>query len=392
MVLMSFIWAIGRNFAFPYFAMYMDGKSGGGGMHFSDPLIGFMIMIGGFSYILMLPISGSLCDRIGRRKMMAVSLFPQLILIPSYAFANSYTEFLLLYALSSGLGAFMDPAFSSMVADLVQPKRREEVYGLSYMINNIATVVCPPIGGMIAGVSGYPILFIYASFFAMTGVAVFLLSVKESRPREVCIAEAPGLRNVFRDRLFILFCFTAAFTNIVYSQLYTLLGVYTTKSAGFEPEFYGILFALNGAMVVTLQIPIRKGAIRLGPTKSFMLAQLLYSVGFAYFMFAVDPTQYLLADAILTIGEITFVPASSGFVANLAPPEMRGRYMALMGLFFSIGAALGAPVVFTLYGGLATADKYLIWGILGLVGFATLPGYVALSRLVRRKRLTEKKV
>jgi MFS family permease len=167
------------------------------------------------------------------------------------------------------------------------------------------------------------------------------------------------------------------------------LGVYTTD-LGFEPIVYGILFALNGAMVVTLQIPIRKGTVRLGPTKSFMLAQLLFSVGFAYFMFAVDLTQFLLGDAILTLGEITFFPASSGFVANLAPEDMRGRYMAMMGLFASIGTAVGAQLVFLVYGGLPTAEKYLIWGILGLIGFATLPGYVALSRLARRKRATEK--
>jgi MFS family permease len=128
MVLMSFIFAMGRNFAFPYLWIYMDGQSGGAGMHFSDPLIGFMIMVGGFSYILVLPASGSLCDRFGRRKMMAVSLIPQLIVVPLYAFAETYVEFLLLYALSSGLGAFMDPAFRAMVADLVEPRRREEVY------------------------------------------------------------------------------------------------------------------------------------------------------------------------------------------------------------------------------------------------------------------------
>jgi hypothetical protein len=58
--------------------------------------------------------------------------------------------------------------------------------------------------------------------------------------------------------------------------------------------------------------------MRIGPTKGFIIAQLLYAVGFTYFMFAKDFMQFALGVAVLTIGEITFVPASSGFVANLA--------------------------------------------------------------------------
>ena len=51
--------------------------------------------------------------------------------------------------------------------------------------------------------------------------------------------------------------------------------------------------------------------------------------------------QFVAGMVVLTLGEITFVPASSGFVANLAPIDKRGRYMAMAGLFFGIGSAAG---------------------------------------------------
>lgn len=387
--------ALGRNLAYPYLTKYLDGGSAGGALNFDPSLVGFLGMIGGFSYLLMLPLTGSLCDRFGRRKMMAIFLIPQVVLVPAYAFAKTYIEFLLLHASVNAVGAFYDPAFSAMVADLVKPGKREEVFGLSYMISNIATIVGPPIGGTIAGESGYPILFIYATFFIAIGAAIFSLFIRESRPREVKKESDPRevknlsshkFTSVFQDKLFMVFCITAASTNIVYSRLYDLLAVYTGY-VGFSDYYFGLLFALNGAMVVTLQIPIRKGAMRLGATRAFILAQLLFTAGFAYFMIAVDFSQFLIADVVLTLGEITFFPASSGFVADLAPPDARGRYMAVTGLFFGIGSSTSSFIVFSVYGELAkTYQNHLIWGFLGLIGFLTLPGYVVLLRMAKRRK------
>jgi predicted MFS family arabinose efflux permease len=166
-----------------------------------------------------------------------------------------------------------------------------------------------------------------------------------------------------------------------------LLPVYTgdpNAHIGLTELEWGLILALNGAMVVALQIPIRKGTMRLGPTRAFILAQFLIATGFLYLMFALDFSQILISDVVFTLGEITFFPASSGFVANKAPPEMRGRYMSVSGLFFAIGSAVSGFVIFTIYGLLA--NPRLIWGILGLIGFATLPGYMILSRIFRKKK------
>jgi MFS family permease len=171
-----------------------------------------------------------------------------------------------------------------------------------------------------------------------------------------------------------------ALTNLVYTQLYGLLSVYI-QYIGFEPYIFGILFSLNGAMVVTLQIPIRMGATRIGPTKAFIVAQLLYAAGFSYFMIARSFEQFIVGAVILTLGEIIFVPASSGFVANLAPADKRGRYMAMLGLFFGIGGSAGAQLAFSIFG--ALANKELTWGIFGLIGFITVIGYAILLKMAK---------
>ena len=92
--------------------------------------------------------------------------------------------------------------------------------------------------------------------------------------------------------------------------------------------------------------------------------------------------QFVAGMVVLTLGEITFVPASSGFVANLAPIDKRGRYMAMAGLFFGIGSAAGSQIAFSIFG--ALANKELTWGILGLIGFTTIIGYTILFKMANK--------
>ena len=58
--------------------------------------------------------------------------------------------------------------------------------------------------------------------------------------------------------------------------------------------------------------------------------------------------------------------------------------MALMGLFFGIGGSTASLTVFSIYGVLA--NKSLIWGIWGTLGFAILPGYLLLLRIAGRNK------
>ncbi len=385
MLTINLLMSFGRNLAVPYLAMYMAGNPTEGGLGIDGSLVGFVMMISGFGYTLALLATGNLCDKFGRRKMILLFIIPQIFLMASYAYAKTYSEIFLVYVVGGVLGAFYDPAFNAMIADLVRPERREEVYGLSYMIMNIGTVLSPPIGGIIASTSGYPILFIYAAIFTAICSIIILLGLKETYSQnistEISLRQFTG---IFKHKTFIVFCFLGMLTNIVYTQLYGLFSVYT-EYIGFEPYVFGILFSINGAMVVLLQIPLRKGTMRVGSTKTFIIAQTLYAAGFAFFMLSSDFLHFLVGVAVLTIGEITFVPAVNGFVANLSPPDKRGRYIALLGLFFGIGGSVGSFLGFGLFDILP--DKTMVWGLIGGIGFATLPGYVYLMRDGRKTGL-----
>ncbi len=83
---------------------------------------------------------------------------------------------------------------------------------------------------------------------------------------------------------------------------------------------------------------------------------------------------------ILTVGEMIMVPTSTTLTANLAPAEMRGRYMGLYTLTWMVGLGVG-PVA----GGLLNdrVAPAAIWvGGLALALIAAL-GFLLLGRNVR---------
>jgi MFS family permease len=380
---LGFLFSLGRNIAFSYLAMFLAGKTLTGGLAFDPSLVGLMLTIGGLTNTFALPTAGHLCDRFGRKRIMLFSLIPQVALTVCFAYARSYVEFLLLYTVLSIVMALYQPAHSAMIADLVEPERREHAYGLDYMIGNVGFMVGLPIGGLIASTSGFSVLYFYCAVLVGAAAAGVSFLVKESKPEQSCSAPSYDLASVFRDKVFMLFCLMMFFTSFLYAQFYSLLSVYT-ENLGFEPYVFGTLSSIAGAMVVTLQIPIRLGTVRIGPAKAFIIAQTLFAAGFTCFMFASNFVEFLAAIAILTLGEITFYPASSAFTANLAPADALGRYIALMGLFSGIGGSTASVAVFSLYGVLV--NKTLVWGIWGALGFAVLPGYFLLSKVTKNHK------
>jgi MFS family permease len=81
--------------------------------------------------------------------------------------------------------------------------------------------------------------------------------------------------------------------------------------------------------------------------------------------------------AILTIGEMIIIPTSTAVTADLAPAELRGRYMGVLGLTWSGGFGFG-PIL----GGLITDNlsPRALWPLMGSVALIGMLIYLLLAR------------
>jgi len=122
--------------------------------------------------------------------------------------------------------------------------------------------------------------------------------------------------------------------------------------------------------------PVRRNLRSYAPMLLMGAGSLLFLLGLSMFGFIAAYALFLTASAIITFGEMIFFPTQQAIVANLAPEEMRGRYMPVAGLGFALPNILGPTL-----GGLLLdhGDPSNLWYIAGLVCLVGAVGFVSLK-------------
>jgi MFS family permease len=347
----TFVNSLGSNLVFPFFSLYFTTRLG-----YTMTEMGFIFALYAISSMGSQLLGGELVDRLGRKPIMVLSLFfggissLGLGLVGTVGVANSLLYMTVLTVFAGVTGAIFGPAVNAMVADLVGNEKRTQAFGLLRVVQNLGVAVGPAIGGFIATRS-YLLLFVIAAVSSVLYGFIVLVFTRETRPVAVTASSAgqihteadnsAGLRRVLADRSFILFCAIYVVALMVWSQATTTLPVYLNKSFGITEQWYGLLMSLNAAMVVLLQFPITSVTRRYVPANMMALGALLFAAGFGLYAFVMALPMFFVAQAVWTTGEMIATPVSQAFVADAAPANMRGRYMGVYGLVFTMAFGIG---------------------------------------------------
>jgi MFS family permease len=367
----------GGALVFPFLTIYFRQR-----FEMSMTAIGLYISANAFVGLLSGALGGSLADRFGRRNVMAVSLLLSAIVTLGWGLTTDLTLLLVLIVLSGLVGPLYGPASQAMVADLVEPEKRAEAYGLIRVIANLGVVIGPSIGGLLAARS-YLILFVCAAAAEFIFFVITIAMLPETKPESTEETQAAdggmSYAPVFRDLPFLGMCTISIVAVLVYVQMNTTFPVYVKEQFGIPENQYGLLIALNALMVVTMQFAITRWANRFRRTSMLALSAALYAVGFGSLALARTLWQFAASVAVWTLGEMTMIPVRSALVADLAPETMRGRYMAVSGFAWGIGWMLGP-----LLAGLVSDSLGMVhvWTGSVILGALAAAGFLALGRMM----------
>jgi MFS family permease len=136
-------------------------------------------------------------------------------------------------------------------------------------------------------------------------------------------------------------------------------------------------------MVVVMQFWITH-RIR-GSSQFLMLAvgAVLVGIGFGMYGFVAAYGWFMVAMAILTVGEMIMVPVGQALVARLAPEAMRGRYMAVFGYSWVVAGVVGPLMAGVLLDG---GHPSWLWYACLVLGLAAAGTYIYLDGLDRRRQ------
>lgn len=355
-------------------------------------------------------LGGHFADRIGRRAVMLTSLFGGAAIMALLAFARTVPLLLAGVFLLAVVGEMLRPAVQAMMADIVPPSQRQYSFAVLFVSINLGFACGPMIGGLLAEVAFQAIFFVDAATSCAYGLIVFFL-VPETLPSKVGPPErapprpatesqgapaadsaastpprdpgfAAALRVILADRVFVAFCLATFLIALLYMQSMSTFPLYL-QQLGFRPSTYGKIIAINGWLIVLLQVPLTTWLGGVGRTRRLVFAALLSGIGVGMHGVAQEPWQFAACVVIWTLGEIIQVPLVGPIVADLAPVHMRARYMGVFGVSFSGANTLAAPL-----GGLVLAKlgAGYVWGAAVVLGMLAAIVYAWVGPHVAERR------
>ncbi|MGX9890316.1 MDR family MFS transporter [Streptomyces sp. NPDC002276] len=325
--------------------------------------------------------AGVMTDRIGRRPTLLVA---QSSTAASVALLGFMYDPLAIAGVAFLVGAASNasrPAVQAMMADIVRPEDRVRAFSLNYWAINLGFAISSMAAGFIAEVSYRAGFLLEAGMTAACAVVVFL-RLPESRPSVVTDADgkrpadAVGLRTVLRDGRFMSVVGLSFLVALVFQQGSVGLPV-AMGEAGFTPADYGTAIAVNGFLIVALQIPVTRLIEHRDAKRLLVVSSLLAGYGFGLTAFAGSVGVFALTVCVWTLGEMINAPTQTGLVVRLSPVQGRGRYQGMYTLSWAV-AALVAPLMSGF-----VIDHFgaeWLWGLCAVVGTGAAVGYGLLMR------------
>ncbi len=336
------------------------------------------------------PLTGTQIDRFGPRPVATVAGLALGVGYAGLAFAHTKEmAFAAAVVAGAGNGALL-PAQSTLLAALAPPDLRHRATAVSRVCTNAGFGFGGGIGGLVAayGLSGLMALFLLNAATYVAYVAVLVAVVRNAAPPDPMTG---GYRRVLHDITFLrLACTNTVMIAVGWGVSSWILPLYAKNELKVDSKLIGLLLLANALTVVGVQIRIARFAE--GRRRVVMMATggAIFAAAYLLVLAARDLGgagygALVVAAIAIGVGECFHTAALMPLVAQLAPPSLRGRYMATIGLSWWTGLAL-APILGTQ---LLKISAALTFGACAAAAGAASVSMLALEpRLPRAARLT----
>ncbi|USQ89064.1 MFS transporter [Streptomyces phaeoluteigriseus] len=363
-------------FVATFMALYLTLDRG-----YSASYAGLVAALHGLGGVVSSLAGGVMADRLGRRPTMLVAQTGTALSVAALGFVHHPLAIAGVAFLVGVASNASRPAVQAMMADIVPPEDRVRAFSLNYWAINLGFAISSMGAGFIAEFSYLAGFLIEAGMTLACAIVVFL-KVPESRPERGgkdgtgAEEDAVGLGTVLRDRRFMGVVGLSFLVAFVFQQGAVGLPV-AMGAAGFTPADYGMAIAVNGVLIVALQIPVTRFIQHRDPGRLLVISSVLAGYGFGLTAFAGSVGVFALTVCVWTLAEIVNAPTQTGLVVRLSPVHGRGRYQGMYSMSWAV-AALTAPLTSGV-----VIDRYgaeWLWGLCAVVGTVAGVGYAVLMR------------
>lgn len=247
------------------------------------------------------------------------------------------------YALSADV---FRPANSAAIAIFSTPENRTRSVSLVRLAINLGFSVGPAIGGFIALHAGYHWLFAVDTMTSLGAAAMLFFYLPHDlaahpKVRKAAENEAPT-GSAYADGLYLIFIMLVAIYGVCFFQIFASIPQFLSKIGHFNEDVIGLLMALNGVIVVLVEMPLITQLQKQNrPFFYIITGAVCIPVSFVFLAIG----GHLLAFATLYIvvvsfSEILTMPFMMNFSLSRAGAARYGQYTALYSTAWGIANIL----------------------------------------------------
>ncbi len=353
----------------PFLVLYLTDKEG-----FGVGEAGFAVTLYGIGSLVMAPVAGAVCDRIGALRVIRVSLLLSGALMFFIPLAHGRPAILGAVLCLAITAEGVRPAAMTLVTEAAPAGRNKASFALLRLAINLGMSVGPAVGGLLASVS-FPLIFYVdgaTSIAAGLVLSAARLPVVETA-RAAAVAQQAEQRvrplrgglQAFADHRLVFFLAGLLPVFMVFFQHQATMPLYLVRDLGLSEASYGLLFTVNTMLIILLEVPLNLAMTSWPHRRALPLGALLVGAGFGAMGLVAGFPGVALTVVVWTFGEMILLPGASAWVAEVAPAHRRGAYMGLFVMSFSVAFASGPWL------GTAVYDRYgsgVLWSLAFVFG------------------------
>ncbi len=342
-------------FVVPFLTIYLQQRLGLG-----SAFATFAIGVYGAGGLGALLTGGHLADQIGRKKVMVGALVGSAILLSFLGSLQAPWAILVTIFGFAFIAEMYRPAAMAMLADVNLPDQRSHAFSEMYVAVNLGFAIAASAGGWLSQYS-FHWLFWGDALTALVFATIICFTISETLTKQNTAGQSTtdytknanistlniplwqAIKHIACDRCFVAYWLASFFLAATYMQSMSTLPLYLAD-LGIGAATYGNIIAVNGIMIVCLQLPTTALASKFQRSHVIILSAIIVGIGFGSICLASVPWQFGLAVAIWTIGEMMNSPTASAVISDLAPSNMRARYMGVYSMCYALALMLGAPL------------------------------------------------
>jgi MFS transporter, DHA1 family, multidrug resistance protein len=318
-------------------------------------------------------LGGWLVDRLGRRPVLLAGLLGAAASVAAYPLATTPGQLIGIRLLHGAAGGVLVPAVFAVTGDHARATGGAgRTMGRAGALIGAAAVVAPASAGLLRQAAGPEAVFLVVAGLLLSGALLTAVGVHDApaaRPSVVGLAQRPNrlLRDPSVRRTLLAVVATTAAVGVLAGFLPGAV-----EERGGAAATTGLLFTVYALVAAALMLsPVASLVDREGPRRAVAAGLVALAGGLGLLSLDGALGWSLAGAALFGLGYGAIFPAASGAVTIASTPERRGWAFGWFNVAFSLGIAVGPPVIGAINERLPGADPFLLAaGVCAVTGLA----------------------